>query len=149
MGAACRLQKIKGRKRHIVVDTIGLMVGLVVHTADILDRDGAPAVLSSIRRACPWLRHIFADGGCQGPKLLGALKRIGQWNLEIVKRPIPQRASRFCPADGSSSEHLHGSGDAEDWQRSGTNPSHQPKHGSMSLISASQQDTSQGIAMYS
>lgn len=79
-------KKVKGRKRHIVVDTIGLMVGLVVHAADIQDRDGAPAVLASIRRSCPWLRHDFADGGYQGPKLRKALARIGEWTVEIVKR---------------------------------------------------------------
>lgn len=79
-------KKINGRKRHAVVDTIGLMFGLVVHAADIQDRDGAPAVLASIRRSCPWLRHIFADGGYAGPKLRGALDRIGDWTVEIVKR---------------------------------------------------------------
>jgi transposase len=43
-------KKIKGRKRHILTDTLGLLVGAVVHTADIQDRDGAPSVLASIRR---------------------------------------------------------------------------------------------------
>lgn len=43
-------KKIRGRKRHMVVDTIGLMVGLVVHGAGVQDRDGAPLVLASIRR---------------------------------------------------------------------------------------------------
>ncbi|MBB4403056.1 hypothetical protein GGD52_003655 [Agrobacterium tumefaciens] len=38
----------KGRKRHIVVDTLGLMAGLMVHSADIQDRDGATAVLKTI-----------------------------------------------------------------------------------------------------
>ena len=42
-------KKIKGRKRHIVTDTEGNMVGLVVHEANIQDRDGAPCVLASIR----------------------------------------------------------------------------------------------------
>lgn len=79
-------KKINGRKRHIVTDTIGLMFGLVVHGADIQDRDGAPAVLASIRKSCPWLRHIFADGGYAGPKLRGALDKIGDWTVEIVKR---------------------------------------------------------------
>lgn len=79
-------KKVKGRKRHIVVDTIGLLVGLVVHAANIQDRDGAPAVLASIRRSCPWLRYIFADSGYAGPKLRGALSRVGEWTLEIVKR---------------------------------------------------------------
>ena len=79
-------KKIKGRKRHIVVDTLGLLVGVVVHAADIQDRDGAPAVLKSILTRWPWLRHIFADGGYAGPKLRGALRKVGKFTLEIVKR---------------------------------------------------------------
>jgi len=79
-------KKINGRKRHIVTDTIGLMFGLVVHGANIQDRDGAPVVLASIRKSCPWLRHVFADGGYAGPKLRGALDKIGDWTIEIVKR---------------------------------------------------------------
>ena len=79
-------KKIKGRKRHIVTDTQGNLVGLVVHQADIQDRDGAPCVLASIRPLYPWLRHIFADGGYAGEKLREALKRIGEWTLEIIRR---------------------------------------------------------------
>ncbi len=56
-------KKIKGRKRHILTDTGGLLVTALVHTADIRDRDGAPDVLTSIRASFPWLRHVFADGG--------------------------------------------------------------------------------------
>ena len=77
---------VKGRKRHIVVDTGGLLVGAVVHSADIQDRDGAPLVLGAIRSAFPWLRHVFADGGYAGPKLRDALDKIGHWTVEIVKR---------------------------------------------------------------
>jgi len=62
-------KKIKGRKRHIVTDTEGNLVGLVVHEASIQDRDGAPCVLAAIRSLYPWLRHIFADGGYAGEKL--------------------------------------------------------------------------------
>ena len=91
-------KKIKGRKRHIVVDTLGLLVRVVVHAADIQDRDGAPAVLKSILTRWLWLRHLFApldgallacramDGGYAGPKLRGALPRVGKFTLEIVKR---------------------------------------------------------------
>ena len=79
-------KKGMGRKRRIVVDTIGLLFGLVVHGADIQDRDGAPAVPKSIRRACPWLRHVYADGGCAGPKLRRALRKTGDRRLEIIKR---------------------------------------------------------------
>ncbi len=79
-------KKIKGRKRHIITDTLGLLIGLVVHAADVQDRDGAPRLLASIRCTYPWLRHVFADGGYAGPKLKGALEKIGCWTLEIVKR---------------------------------------------------------------
>ena len=79
-------KKINGRKRHILTDTLGLLVAAVVHTADIQDRDGAPDVLTSIRAGFPWLRHIFADGGYAGEKLQAALKGKGDWTLEIIKR---------------------------------------------------------------
>ena len=79
-------KKIKGRKRHIIVDTLGLMVGLMVHSADIQDRDGAPDLLKSIRNRWPWLLHFFADGGYAGDKLKKRLQKIGKWTLEIIKR---------------------------------------------------------------
>lgn len=79
-------KKIKGRKRHIVTDTDGLLVALMVHEAGIQDRDGAPALLASMRAPFPWLRHVFADGGYAGPKLRGALDKIGQWTIEVIKR---------------------------------------------------------------
>ena len=74
-------KKIKGRKRHILTDTAGLLVAAQVHAANIQDRDGAPSVLASIRHAFPWLRHVFADGAYAGPKLAAALERIGRWTL--------------------------------------------------------------------
>lgn len=77
---------IKGRKRHILTDTIGLLVGAIVHPADVQDRDGAPPLLASVRNACPWLRHVFADGGYAGDKLKSALETLGKWTIEIVKR---------------------------------------------------------------
>ena len=64
-------KKIKGRKRHIVTDTLGLLIGSLVHGANIQDRNRAPDVLKSIRHAFPWLRHIFADAAYAGPKLRG------------------------------------------------------------------------------
>jgi hypothetical protein len=53
-------KKIKGRKRHIVTDTQGNLVGLLAHEAGVQDRDGAPRVFTSIRALYPWLRHVFA-----------------------------------------------------------------------------------------
>ncbi len=77
---------VNGRKRHILTDTIGLLVGAIVHPADVQDRDGAPCLLSSIRRAFPWLRHVFADSAYAGGKLKGALEKLGQWTIEVIKR---------------------------------------------------------------
>ena len=80
-------KKVKGRKRHIVTDTLGLMLFVLVHAADIQDRDGAVDLVKAIRHRFPWLRHLFADGGYAGDKLATALAELGRWTLEIVKRP--------------------------------------------------------------
>jgi transposase len=90
-------KKVKGRKRHIVTDTLGLMVGLHVHGADVQDRDGAPEVLKSIRARWPWLRHVFADGGYAGPKLKAAMRRLGDWTIEIIKRSEPAKGFEVLP----------------------------------------------------
>ena len=79
-------KKVKGRKRHIVTDTEGNLIGLQVHAADIQDRDGAVAVIESIRKLYPWLRHLFADGAYAGDKLAAALAPLGEWTIEIIKR---------------------------------------------------------------
>jgi hypothetical protein len=52
----------KGRKRHIIVDTLGLMLGLTMRSADIQDRGGAPDLLESISHRWPCLLNVFADG---------------------------------------------------------------------------------------
>ena len=92
-------KQINGRKRHLLVDSIGLMVAAIVHRADIQDRDGAPLLLATMRSAFPWLQHVFADAGYAGEKLRQALAKLGQWTLDIVRRseaavgfePLPRR----------------------------------------------------------
>ncbi|WP_419906192.1 IS5 family transposase [Hoeflea sp.] len=78
-------KKTKGRKRHIVTDVLGLLLVIIVHAANIQDRDGAPDVLKAVGKKFPWLRHIFADGGYAGDKLRQTMGN--KWTLEIVKRP--------------------------------------------------------------
>ena len=90
-------KKTKGRKRHIIVDTLGLMVGLMVHGADIQDRDGATDLLKSIRHRWPWLLHVFADGGYAGDKLKRRLKKIGRWTVEIIKRSDKAKGFEVLP----------------------------------------------------
>ena len=79
-------KKVKGRKRHIVTDTGGLLVGAEVHPADVQDRDGAVLVIEAIHQVFPWLRHLFADSVYNGPNLREALAKFGKWTIEIVKR---------------------------------------------------------------
>ena len=102
-------KKIKGRKRHILTDTNGLLVAATVHAADIQDRDGAVPLLALIRHPFPWLRHVFADGGYAGDKLgpRWPHSATGRWRSSSA--PISPRASSFCPDAGSSSARLLGS----------------------------------------
>jgi transposase len=79
-------KKVKGRKRHILTDTCGYLIFILVHAADIQDRDGAVDVLKAVRFRFPWLRHVFADGGYAGDKLTQAIKDHGDWTIEIIKR---------------------------------------------------------------
>ena len=90
-------KKVKGRKRHIVTDTCGFLIFILVHAADIQDRDGAVDVLAAIRRRFPWLRHIFADGGYAGEKLRGALASMGKWTVEIIKRSDTAKGFHVLP----------------------------------------------------
>ena len=115
-------KKVKGRKRHIVTDTGGLLVGALVHPADIQDRDGAPALLASIRYRFPWLRHIFADGAYAGPKLKAAQEGKGQWLIEQgnSKNPV------FCGSDGVGAVFGEGFADGGKGTRKGM---HKPQHG--------------------
>lgn len=88
---------MKGRKRHILTNTIGLPVDMIVHQADMQDRDGAPALLEKVRSAFPWLRHVFADGGYAGDKLKNAIAGLGDWTIEIVKRSDAARGFVLLP----------------------------------------------------
>jgi putative transposase len=69
----------------LVVDTLGLILAVVVHAADVQDRDGAKLVFRRLRGLYPRLKRIWADGGYAG-KLIDWTKRVGRWTLEIVKR---------------------------------------------------------------
>src|SRR3990172_10099049 len=78
-------KKIKGRKRHLVVDTLGMVLAVVVHAANIQDRDGAKLVLAKLLGLFPRMKLIWADGGYAG-KLIDWTRKLGHWVLQIVKR---------------------------------------------------------------
>jgi transposase len=80
-------KKIKGKKRHILVDTVGLLIHAIVHPADIQDRDGGVYLISTLFGQFPFPRKMFADGGYQGPQFRQAIARIfPPLDVEIVKR---------------------------------------------------------------
>lgn len=79
-------KKINGRKRHLITDTLGLPLKIVVHAANIQDRDGLAMACHWIKRQFPWLHCLFADAGYQGPVAAGHAIGAGL-KLEIVKRP--------------------------------------------------------------
>src|SRR5712672_1338290 len=80
-------KKIKGKKRHILVDTLGLLLHAIVHPADIQDRDGGVLVMATLFGMFPFLKTLFADGGYQGPQFAKALAKVlPHLDVEIVKR---------------------------------------------------------------
>ena len=97
-------KKIKGKKRHILVDTQGLLIHAIVHAADIQDRDGGALVMATMFGLYPFLIKLYADGGYQGPLFRRAVAKIMarvMWRSSSV--PITQKG-------GSSNERSHGSG---------------------------------------
>lgn len=78
-------KKIKGRKRHILVDTLGLLLLVVVHAANLQDREGAKLVLTQAKPLFPTLQLIWADGGYRG-RLVTWVQLTCAWLLSIVKR---------------------------------------------------------------
>ena len=65
---------------------MGLLLSVVVHPADVQDRDGAFHLLRQARRLFPFIKRIFADGGYAGPKMALVVWRTGAWKIQIVKR---------------------------------------------------------------
>ena len=92
-------KKVKGTKRHLLVDTIGLLLGVVVHPANIQDRDGAKLTLSQARTLFPKLRLIWADGGYAGKLIEWTLRACG-WILAIEKRSDTAKGWVLLPRRG-------------------------------------------------
>ena len=79
-------KKITGRKRHLCVDTLGLILAVVVHSAAVQDREGGEEVLLKMVGCFGRLRVIWADGGYAGEFVVWAKRSLGRV-IEIVKRP--------------------------------------------------------------
>ena len=91
-------KKVKGVKYHVLVDTLGLLLNVVVHAANIQDRDGAALVLDRRTRALfPFVLALFADAGYRGPRAASAARGSGRWRLRIVKRAAAARGFVVLP----------------------------------------------------
>ena len=80
-------KKIKGRKRHLLVDTLGLVLGVLVTAASIPERQGAQLLLSRVLAWCNWLRRMWVDGGYSGPDFAQWVRGLRpKLQVEVVKR---------------------------------------------------------------
>lgn len=83
--ATMREKKISGRKRHICVDSQGLLMAVKVHAANIQDRDGARLLLEALIGLFPRMQLLWADSAYAGTLLEWIAARLG-WKVEITKR---------------------------------------------------------------
>jgi len=87
---------IKGRKRQIVVDTLGLLLGQFVHSGGVADSVAAKRVIPTLLGRFPLLQKILADGR-YGGGLIGWVKLIFKWTLEVVSKPKDQKGFQVIP----------------------------------------------------
>jgi putative transposase len=90
-------KRMKGRKIHALVDTEGLPLRVVVHSAGMQDRDGAALVLSHIRRRFPWLQLVWADAGYDARQVKAAVATIPVLAIEIVRRSDDVKGFKVQP----------------------------------------------------
>jgi transposase len=80
-------KRIKGRKRHLLVDTLGLILGIHVTAADVPEREGAQGLLERTLLWFTWLRLLWVDGGYAGPNFADWVKTIRpKLEVAVVKR---------------------------------------------------------------
>ena len=88
---------MKGRKRHLLVDVLGLVLMVVLHASHVQEQDGAKQVLERVRGRHPRLRLIWADAGYNVEWLIKWVSSGCQWVLEIVKRPEGSKGFVLLP----------------------------------------------------
>lgn len=83
-------KKVKGRKRHILVDTQGLLLKVHVHAADLMDWDGGKALLQGVQALFPRLRHLWTDAGYKSGFSDWVEQTLG-WTVEMVQHALPAK----------------------------------------------------------
>ncbi|OYR16290.1 transposase DDE domain protein [Brucella grignonensis] len=110
-------KKINRRKRHIVVDTLDLMIGLVIHSAGNQDRDSAPGVLKPLSNAGHGCGISLLAAVTQDQSSKAGWKRSGSLHWKSSSGPVTLKVSNYSHEDGLSSAHLHGWDGVADWPR--------------------------------
>jgi transposase len=90
-------KKIKGRKRHVAVDTDGRLLMVNLTTADVQDAGGgAERIVAALRKRWPWLKHLFADGAYDRGRLMSEAAYRG-FVIEVVRRLTGQQGFQVLP----------------------------------------------------
>ncbi len=90
-------KNVKGRKRHLLVDTLGLPLSIYVTPADVQDRVGACLLLVGLKPLTPRLEKIWADGAYSGEPLARWCQEEGGWDLEVVERDREAKGFEVIP----------------------------------------------------
>ena len=88
---------MNGRKRHLLVDVLGLVLLVIVHAASVQEQDGAKRVFERIQGRHPRLRLVWADAGYKVQWLLDWVQSTCAWVLEIVSRPEGSKGFVLLP----------------------------------------------------
>ena len=90
-------KQIQGRKRHILVDTLGLILVVVVTAASVQERDGAKLIFKAFTGSCKKIRRIWVDGGYRGPKLIEWVAQRFPIVLQVVLRSDDTKGFKLLP----------------------------------------------------
>jgi putative transposase len=98
-------KKLNGRKRHVIVDTTGLVLKVVVHPADIQDREGVQLLLEPIKEVFPRMKKVWVDQGYTGKGRAWIEQEMG-WEVEVVRHAPRPRGMWVWPGMEITEEML-------------------------------------------
>jgi putative transposase len=108
-------KKVKGRKRHLLVDTEGLVLKAKVHAANVIDQEGIEPLLERARKLFPRLSHLWLDAGYRGEeKGRGWVEKVLGWTVDLVERPRKPAPEAVLKA---WAEEWAKEGEEVDWQK--------------------------------
>jgi transposase len=106
---------VKGRKRHLLVDTEGLVLKAKVHVANVVDQEGIKELLEHANESFPRRKHLWLDAGYRGEgKGKGWVEKVLGWSMDLVERPrkpAPEEVLKRWAAEWAKE------GETVDWQK--------------------------------